>query len=107
SYIDQVRQSRRTEAISLLMRAANEQEQYFSIEQEYATKMEYLDLPDETESDWYTVSVTAADDTGFTITATAQGDQQSDDCDTLYIDETGSRWANSDERSPDTAISKE
>src|SRR5699024_28038 len=104
-------QSRRTEAISLLMRAANEQEQYYSIEQTYADKMGDLDLPTETESGWYTVTITEPKDDGnaneFTIKATPveDKDQEHDECGTFYIDDTGARWV--EDSSPGSDKSQE
>lgn len=103
SYIDSVRKSRRTEAISLLTRAANEQAQYYTLHPAalsdpnntaYAGTMADLDLPDTTEAGWYAVTITSASDSGFTIKAAAQGDQTADECDTFYIDETGAQWVN-------------
>ena len=91
SYINQVRDSRRTEAISLLMRAANKQEQYYAIEQTYADSMEKLDLPDNTEGEWYNVAVTKDSETEYTIKASPQNDQTNDDCGTFSIDETGEK----------------
>jgi len=111
SYIDQVRESRRTEAMSLLMRAANAQEQYYAIrhngEYTYADALSDLNMPDETKGEWYAVTITGADTDSFTSKATATNDQVNDDCRTFYIDQTGARWANSETRSPTSDISEE
>lgn len=111
SYLNQVRESRRTEAMGLLVRAANAQEQYYAIrhngDHTYADAMDDLNLPDETKGEWYAVAITDADTDSFTIKATAQSDQLNDDCQTFYIDQTGARWANSATRSPTSDISEE
>lgn len=106
SYVQQVRESRRTEAVSLLMRAANEQAQYYAIHRTYAASMAALNLPAVTANQWYDVAVGAASNSAFTITATARGDQTNDSCDTFTIDQTGARWANSATVSPSSQISQ-
>lgn len=93
SYMNQVRQSRRTGAISLLMRAANEQAQFYTINHEYADSMDALGLPDETKAGWYAESRFKADQNSFLIKLKAQEDQLNDTCATYVIDETGKKLA--------------
>lgn len=95
-YMDQVRQSRRTEATSMLMRAANRQERYYTVEYTYADSMAKLGLPTVTENGWYKVRVTRASDTAFEITATPRGGQTGDICAKLTINQLGQQKAYND-----------
>lgn len=109
TYIDQVRKSRRTEAISLLMRAANRQERYYTTHYEYTTSMTALGFADKkTENGWYTVTITvpdkADDEYDLTATATKDTDQEKDECYKYVLNELGEKTAYS--RSSTTDISE-
>ena len=93
SYLDQVRQSRRADAQSALLQAANRQERYFTTQYTYADTLDKLGMPAVTENDAYTLNVTG-DANGFVITATPQNDQVNDDCTSLTINERGEKTAN-------------
>ncbi|MES1938937.1 type IV pilus biogenesis protein PilE [Salinisphaera sp. T5B8] len=103
SYLDQVRQSRRADAQSALLQAANRQERYFTTQYTYADTLDKLGMPAVTENDAYTLNV-RGDANGFVITATAQNDQVNDDCTSLTINERGEKTANGE--GPNTAISQ-
>jgi len=94
SYLDQVRKSKRSDARSALMQAANRQERFYTTQYEYATTLDALGMPAETENEAYTLAVDNGDADGFEITATAQGDQVNDDCTSLTINEIGEKTAN-------------
>lgn len=109
SYINQVRESRRTDAQRLLLEAANRQERVYttSSPNSYADKMGSTGLnypandDDEvpTEGEWYLISVNATDadaddiNEGFTLEATAQKGQLKDECVRLRVDHLGRRTA--------------
>lgn len=107
SYTQYVRKSRRSEAISMLTRAANEQAQYYTMNQDYADDMDDLNLLDETEGKWYAVSIVSSTTDGFKIKADAQNGQENDDCKQFYIDATGSKWVNSANKSNSTKAANE
>ncbi|WP_158590823.1 type IV pilin protein [Salinisphaera sp. LB1] len=95
SYLSHVREARRVNAKSLLLKAANEEEKYYSVQNQYATSMNQLGLPSTTENGFYNVSasVSGTNNDKYTITATAQADQVNDTCRTMTIDQTGAKKA--------------
>lgn len=95
SYLSHIREARRTDAKSLLLKAANEEEKVYSINNHYVSGMDSLGLADVTENKFYSVSATASgtDDQKYTITATAVGDQVNDTCRTMTVDQTGAKSA--------------
>jgi len=107
AYLDQVRASRRTEAKSLLLQAANRQERAFSTSSpnSYADDMQGLGWGSSavaTENGWYRVTVADVEDpdgdgnppfTGFTLRAVAQDDQRKDRCVRLELDDLGGEAA--------------
>lgn len=105
SYLDQVRKSRRSDAQSALLQAANRQERFFTTQYSYADAAAALGMPTETENEAYTLAVDNGDADGFEITATAQGDQVNDDCTSLTINEIGEKTANG--AGPNDSISQE
>jgi len=97
SYIDHVRKARRVDAKSLLLQAANRQEQYYTTQYQYATSMAALSLPSETENESYNVTTGQrnGDATKFLVTAIAKpmSDQEKDKCVTMTISDTGEKKA--------------
>ncbi len=107
SYLTYVRQSRRTEAKSAILDLASLEERYFSTANAYTNVPANLGFPTPTSgpntvtnqpvgSGYYTVTIpapTAASATaaaGYSITATAIGDQLKDtDCYQFTVDQTG------------------
>lgn len=96
SYLDKVRKARRTDAKSLVLQAANREEQLYSVnDNAYAKSMSALGLPSTTDNGYYALSVSqpSGDAQSYTVTATAQGDQVNDRCRQLSVDQTGRRSA--------------
>ncbi|MEZ5488959.1 MAG: type IV pilin protein [Gammaproteobacteria bacterium] len=100
SYLDNVGRSRRSEAKTVLLEVASEQERFFSSNNSYTTN----DFPltgvadgRESESGYYAVSVAAcaggAIANCFVATATAQNEQAGETCTTLTLSSTGIRGA--------------
>jgi type IV pilus assembly protein PilE len=99
SYLDQVRKSKRSDARSLVLQAANRQERYFTTNYEYAGSMKelsYRKATIATENDAYeiTAKVSGTDNDNFEITANAIGDQANDDCIRMTINQRGEKTAN-------------
>jgi len=98
SYVEHVTRSNRAEALRELVRIANLQEQFFVDSRTYTANLSQLGLGSaanfETETGRYIISsvVNVAGNT-FTLTATAQGVQASNDntCTTMGITDTGSK----------------
>lgn len=96
SYTQYVQRSNRSEAMNELVRVANMQEQFFADNRRYAADLTELGFPDVTaltENGLYQVQVTAATVRTFTLTATGQGVQATDQCVTMNIDQTGAKTA--------------
>jgi len=99
SYIDHVTRSNRSEGLRELMRIANLQEQYFVDNRSYTSNISLLGVGASTNytttSGHYVISVTSGGTgkTTFTLTATAQTPQSTNDaaCKILTITETGSK----------------
>ena len=96
-YTDQVRKSRRVDARSLVLQAANREEQIYTARNAYVSGMDALGLSEVTDNGAYKVTATAkgSDDQGYRITATAVAakGQDQDTCRTLSVDESGRRTA--------------
>ncbi|MGB7754934.1 MAG: type IV pilin protein [Salinisphaera sp.] len=95
SYLSHIREARRVDAKSLLLKAANEEEKAYSTNNRYVSGMDQLGLPDLTENKFYSVTATTSgtDNQKYTITATALADQVNDTCRTMTIDQTGAKNA--------------
>ncbi|MES1933455.1 type IV pilus biogenesis protein PilE [Salinisphaera shabanensis T35B1] len=97
SYLNQVRQSRRADAQSALLQAANRQERFFTTQYSYATTLEELGMTPETENEAYTLSIDPGQPANrfeITATAVADHDQANDVCTTLTVNERGEKTAN-------------
>ena len=107
SYLNQVRASKRSDARSALLQAANRQERFYTTEYSYTDTLGAggLGMQAETENEAYTLTIDNGGDDGFSISANAQGDQLNDDCTTLSINEIGEKTANG--AGPNDAISQE
>lgn len=100
SYTDYVIRTNRSEAQRELLRLASLQERYFVDSRSYASDMRNLGMSDDpfvTESGNYSIDATinGAGST-FTLTATAQGNQATNDipCVTMSITDTGVKTPN-------------
>lgn len=96
SYTQYVQRSNRSEAMNELVRVANLQEQFFADNRRYAVNLRELGFPADiadTENRLYQIRITAAAQRSFTLTATGQGVQATDQCVTMNIDQTGAKTA--------------
>lgn len=110
SYLGQVRKSKRSDARSMVLQAANRQERVFTTKYQYAGSMEDLGYKDPkvlTENKAYEVTATAigTDKDAFTITAKAVGDQTNDDCKKFSVNQIGEKTAN--DAAANASISKQ
>lgn len=97
SYRNQAVRANRAAAVGFMMEVANKQEQFLLDNRAYAGSLAALGMdppPDEVD-DHYGVTVVAPTATTYTITATPEGAQLSDDtdCGTLTMTQTGSKSA--------------
>lgn len=101
SYNEFVTRSKRSEGQRELLRLASLMEQRFLDARAYTEDLTLLGLPNASyyttvEGGYYSIkSTTSANDTAFTLTATAQGAHATSDadCEWLSIDDTGARQA--------------
>lgn len=101
SYSEYVTRSKRSEGQRELLRLASLMEQRFLDARAYTEDLTLLGLPNASyyttvEGGYYSIkSTTSANDTAFTLTATAQGAHATSDadCEWLSIDDTGARQA--------------
>lgn len=104
AYQNNVLQAGRSEARGDLVIVASDQERFFSSNNSYSTDATPLVTTDgttrTTETGLYVITVAAGATgniaTSFVATATAQGNQAADSCDTLTISNTGVRGATGD-----------
>ncbi len=95
AYQGQVRDTRRADAASVLMDARQKMERHYTKHYSYANPPAGsipVKAPVGGSQSYYTLAVTS-DATTYTITATAQGDQASDGCGDLSINQAGVRTA--------------
>ena len=101
SFMDSLRQSRRSDAHSALLIASNKLERFFSANDTYTTDEELLgffaegDSPALSAGGHYTITVTPGNSgisSSYVVTAAAAAGQQQDaGCTTLTVDSTGRR----------------
>lgn len=103
TYLDQVRKSRRADAQSALLEAANREERYYTSEYEYTATLGDggLGMSDLTDNEAYKIQIDQADADSFSISAIATGDQVNDDCTKLTINQLGEKTANDQSASAD------
>lgn len=78
-FTDQIRASRRFDATSTLMSIEQEQELYRTNNTSYGTLAQVWNGATATPDNHYNLSITNVTATGYTVTATATGDQARDD----------------------------
>lgn len=99
SYSNYVLEARRSDGQIALVRLAQQQEQFHSLNANYATTLAALGSPATSPEGFYTLSVANVGCTSgyvgcFQVTATAAGAQSSDtDCATLTLNQSGVRSA--------------
>jgi len=108
SYRNYVLRSHRVEATAALLRVAAAQEKFYLQNNTYTNDVgtaNGLRFSTEagpvdnflTENGWYTITVTAADNEGFALTADAEGDQVNDsDCTSFGLESSGKKTASTD-----------
>ncbi|MEJ6473348.1 type IV pilin protein [Pseudoalteromonas piscicida] len=93
NYTEYVRRGARADAMTLLLDAANKQEQFFVDNRAYSDDLEAIGVPTTTENGYFTITLQNVTADTFRVVATAtagpvQGDQ---DCPAFTIDELGVR----------------
>lgn len=97
AYINQVRESRQTEAKAALHEAMSRQERHYTTDNTYTndmTDLGYDNDPFVTEGGWYQVDAAACGgglDECVALTATAQDDQTEDACGNFTLNSRGQR----------------
>ncbi len=100
AYLNQVRESRRTEAKAALQEVMNSQERHYTTDNTYTndmTDLGYANDPFTTDGGWYQVDGVACGAGGvgecIQLTATAQNDQTKDACGNFTLNSRGQRSA--------------
>jgi type IV pilus assembly protein PilE len=91
-YTEYVKRAARSDAMVLLLDAANKQEQYYADNRSYTNDLSLINVPTTSENGYFTISVDVPDaGTSFTITATAAAGAVAGDtaCTTFTITDTG------------------
>lgn len=105
SYGRYVARSHRTQAQAQLLQAAQWMERAATAIGTYPSRPAQADALDalqtQLSTDRYTLSITSADGSSFTITAMPQAAQSKDPCGTLTLDHTGKRSSTSSSMSSD------
>ena len=95
SYNDYVKKARRTDAKSMLLTIASQQERYFFDENQYANNLSTLGYASNvmvSNEGYYDLSVSAATTTSYTLQAVPKGAQVSDSkCGTLSLNSVGQK----------------
>ena len=96
AYQDQVQKTRRADAKSVLMEAANAMERYYTAEGSYTDATADDHYPDKSPIDgtltYYDIDATiTGGGTAYTLTATRSGAQAADKCGNLSLSSTGER----------------
>jgi len=96
SYQQFIARAKRNEAKAALLQIAQNQERFYLQNNTYTTDMTQLDFPIAggyiTDTDSYSITVTAADANDFTAVATYQrADEEADKCQTFNIDGRGGK----------------
>lgn len=102
SYQESVRKSRRADAKSALIQLAQFMERNFSLSQRYdldsagkAVALPFSESPVDSSTKFYDLSLSAVDQSTFTLTATPKNGQVTDVCKNLTIDNAGSKGTSS------------
>ena len=96
TFIDQIRKSRRAEAHDAMTNIALAEEKYRANNPSYTNNLADLNFAVSANqpwvTDWYSVAVSNAGRTTYTITADPQGDQAKDTrCDPMTLDQDGTK----------------
>jgi len=99
AYNDQVRKTRRAQAMADVQEIAQIMERYYTVNNTYVAYAipTALAVSPRTGTSWYAVSLTAAATAnGYTIQAVPQNDQAADRCGTLTLNQAGARTPTTD-----------
>ncbi|WP_346469149.1 type IV pilin protein [Pseudoalteromonas phenolica] len=91
-YTEYVIRAARSDAMVLLLDAANKQEQYYADNRSYAGDLSLINIPSTSENGYFNITVEVPDaGTSFTLTATAAAGAVAGDtaCTTFTITDTG------------------
>ncbi len=96
NYTEYVKRGARSDAMAILLDAANKQEQFFVDNRSYADDLSDIGVPSASENGYFTISLQGVTTDTFTIVATAaSGPVRGDtECPALTIDELGIRGVN-------------
>ncbi len=93
SYRDQVMKSRRADGMSALLQLADRMERHYSDVGTYTkadgTDIAVADVFPSFASDYYTLTIVAQDNIGFTVSAARKGTQVKDKCGTFTLTSQG------------------
>ncbi|MEH6576692.1 MAG: type IV pilin protein [Amphritea sp.] len=91
SYLNFVREARRSDAMAALLRAQLEQEKFRSNNTTYGTTVASVGVSATSPEGFYTIAVVSGSTSGtaFVVTAAPAGVQVGDDCATFAVDESG------------------
>lgn len=90
SYREYVLRGHRSEGVALLSEGAARQERYYAQNNTYANSVALLSMDANSDNDYYTLSVVAADATSYSLLATAINSQTDDSkCGNLGLNEQG------------------
>lgn len=91
SYLDSVRKGRRADAIAALLEVQMDQEKFRANNTTYANTLASLSWTSSLSSGgYYSIALSGVSGTGYTATATPQGDQAEDtDCAAIVLNQNG------------------
>jgi type IV pilus assembly protein PilE len=94
SYRNYVLRSHRTDATRALNDLAARQESYFFSNNTYTSKLSDLGANSSVAGSYFTVGIASASTTAYTLTATAQGKQTQDTCQSFSLTRAGAQTSN-------------
>jgi len=89
SYLEFVREARRTDAMSTLISAQLEQEKYRANNISYGSAAASLGVSTTSPDGFYSIAVASSATNSFTVTATPAGNQIGDSCGTFAVNQGG------------------
>ncbi len=90
AYTDYVKRAKRADAKAALLNAQLAQEKHRANNTKYYSgALPAIGIPDKSADGYYTIAISAANATTYTVTATPTGSQKGDKCGTFAVNETG------------------
>lgn len=96
-YMNYVRNSRRTAAVTALQRAATAEEKYYATHNAYASSLTSLNYESNSvkvpsaDQYWYTMSASLDSEGNYILKAVPRGEQANDECGTYQLTSTGDK----------------